>query len=140
MEKSIVIAIILICIGGVLWKTVSNIFYNCKTHHDTYEVVNYQLPDSSYQLLLADTPTKWEYGLMNVKSKSDICGADGMLFKFPVALPQTFWNKNTLINLDVYWLKNDTVVGKDFLPSITQNIHTTIASPKPVNMVVEIIR
>jgi hypothetical protein len=45
------------------------------------------------------------------------------------------------LDLDVYWLDGDRIVGKDFLPSIekTKKIFT-VTSPKKVDRVVEIIR
>jgi uncharacterized membrane protein (UPF0127 family) len=77
-------------------------------------------------------------GLMNVKKPVDF---DGMIFLFPEKNYRTFWNKNTYLDLDVYWLDNEEVVGKDNLPSIekTKEIFT-ISSPKPVDRVVEIVR
>ena len=77
---------------------------------------------------------------MNVKSKQDICGNDGMIFTFPIAMPQTFWNKNTLVDLDIYWMKGDKKVGQSKLLAITKSGLTTVSSPEAVDRVVEIIR
>lgn len=98
----------------------------------------FQIPSST--LLVADSPAKWEYGLMNVKNKNDICGHDGMIFTFPIAMPQTFWNKNTLVDLDIYWMKGGKKVGQDRLPAITRSGLTTVSSPEAVDRVIEIIR
>ena len=44
---------------------------------------------------------------MYVKNKEDIGGLDGMLFQFPDKKIRTFWNKNTVSNLDLYWIDGD---------------------------------
>jgi uncharacterized membrane protein (UPF0127 family) len=77
---------------------------------------------------------------MNVKSKQDICGHDGMVFTFPIALPQTFWNKDTLVDLDMYWMRGDEIVGQDILPAITKSGIKTVSSLEPVDRVVEVLR
>ena len=66
--------------------------------------------------------------------------ADGMIFLFPDKKPRVFWNKNTYVDLDIYWIFNDKVVGRDFLPSINKsNGVVYVSSPVPANKVVEII-
>ena len=78
---------------------------------------------------------------MYYKNKKELKGADGMIFIFPEKEYRTFWNKNTYLDLDIYWLDNDSVVGKDYLPNIlkTKKIFT-VDSGKEVNKVVEIVR
>ncbi len=106
-----------------------------------YEIIDYQIQSKNYRLLVADTPSKWEQGLMYVRSTSDIRGADGMIFLFNDASVKSFWNKNTVSDLDVYWILDDAVVGTGFLPSIEKsNSLVTISSPKGVNKVVEIVK
>ena len=64
-----------------------------------------------------------------------------MIFIFPDKEFRNFWNQNTYLDLDVYWLDDDKVTGKDYLPSILKSKETiTISSPKEVNKVVEIVR
>ena len=64
-----------------------------------------------------------------------------MIFLFPDIKPRVFWNKNTFIDLDVYWILGDKVIGRDFLPSINKsNGVVYVSSPVPVNKVVEIVR
>jgi len=100
------------------------------------KTITYQLEDNKYQLLVADTPEKWEKGLMYVKKKD---GFDGMIFYFPDKEYRSFWNKNTLVDLDVYWLIDNKVIRKDVLLAITKNGLQTVCSQKPVNRVIEII-
>jgi hypothetical protein len=98
----------------------------------------YKIGEKKYCLFEAKNEVEWMRGLMNVKKPVDF---DGMIFLFPEKNYRTFWNKNTYLDLDVYWLDNEEVVGKDNLPSIekTKEIFT-ISSPKPVDRVVEIVR
>ena len=113
---------------------------HCVTHHATYDVIAYKLKTNNLKLLVADTPDKWTYGLMNIKSKKDICNAEGMIFKFPIALPQTFWNKDTLVDLDVYWMNGDEIERTSELTAITTVGPQTISSPVSVSTVIEIIK
>ena len=98
----------------------------------------YKIGEKKYCLLEAKNEVEWMRGLMNVKKPVDF---DGMIFLFPEKNYRTFWNKNTYLDLDIYWLDNEEVVDKDNLPSIekTKEIFT-ISSPKPVDRVVEIVR
>ena len=106
-----------------------------------YQTTNYLLLATNYLLLVADSPEKWEKGLMFVKNKQDIGGADGMIFLFPDKKPRTFWNKNTLVDLNLYWLEDDNLVGKSLLTSIEKTREVvTVSSPKAVNKVIELIR
>lgn len=93
---------------------------------------------TTYKLLTASNPTEWRTGLMN---RTSLDGADGMIFIFPDKQRRTFWNYNTYLNLDVYWMRGDSVVGKEKLHAIDspKNIKI-IQSPEPVDRVVEIVR
>ncbi|MDH7476054.1 MAG: DUF192 domain-containing protein [Microgenomates group bacterium] len=100
--------------------------------------INYFLENKNVTLLIADTPEKWERGLMFVKKLDD---ADGMIFIFPDKKIRTFWNKNTFVDLDIYWINGKNIIGKDFLPSISKTGKiTTVDSKKEVNKVIEIIK
>ncbi len=143
-RRNVVIGLLLLFIGVLfvfsnLRRTTLVSSNSCKTHHDTYQVISSKFQVPSSKLLVADSPEKWEYGLMNVKSKKDICGHDGMIFTFPIAMPQTFWNKNTLIDLDIYWMNGEKIEGKALLPAITKEGLRTISSPVPVKEVMEIV-
>lgn len=112
-----------------------NIFLPGKKYRD-FTTVSYRLENRSYKLLVADTPAKWEKGLMNFRKLESV---SGMIFLFPDKKHRTFWNKNTLMDLNIYWLDDDKVVGKSFLPSIEKSKQiVTVNSPKPVNKVVEL--
>jgi len=105
------------------------------------KLISYSLEGKTYKLLLSKTPLEHQKGLMFYRRKKELKGADGMIFIFSDKNYRTFWNKNTFLDLDVYWIDGKKVVGKDFLPSIekTKEIFT-VTSPKKVDRVVEIIR
>ena len=143
--RNIILALLVLAvvgsIGSYIWQGFSSKEgYKCSTHHDTYVVKMVTIDSKNFNVLVADSPAKWEYGLMNVKSKKDICGNDGMIFTFPIAMPQTFWNKNTLVDLDIYWMNGEKKIGQSKLPAITKSGLTTVSSPEAVDRVVEIIR
>ena len=101
-----------------------------------FSILNYQLQSNSYKLLVADTPEKWGRGLMFLRKLE---GVDGMIFIFPDKQSRTFWNKNTLIDLDILWIDGEKVVGKSFLPSIEKSKEiVTVESPKSADKVIEI--
>lgn len=89
-----------------------------------------------YNLLIADNEEKQAIGLMNV---TNIEPYDGMAFLFTDTASRTFWNKNTLISLDLYWMNDGIIEGKSQLPSINDSKEVvTVTSNVPVNMVVEL--
>jgi len=101
----------------------------------------FKIKGKTYKLLVAKDPKDWQKGLMFYRSKKELNGAEGMIFLFPNKNYQIFWNKNTFLDLDIYWIDGEKIIGKSFLPSIkkTKNIFT-VTSPKLVDKVVEIIR
>ncbi|MFZ2206200.1 MAG: DUF192 domain-containing protein [Microgenomates group bacterium] len=106
-----------------------------------YDKTSFKLSTTNLRLLVADTPKKWERGLMFVTNKNDIGGLDGMIFNFPDNQMRTFWNKNTLSHLTLYWISKGKVIGISDLPSITKtNTITTVSSPSEADTVIEIIK
>ena len=112
-----------------------------------YESTFYHLPSkfnlqtfTTYHLLIADTPQKWERGLMYIRNKEDLGGLDGMLFQFPDKRVRTFWNKNTVSNLDLYWIDDGKIVGSSKLPAIGESGEiTAVSSPQEIDQVVELL-
>ncbi len=128
----------------VLTKKIKNIYFRKSYLNENFQIKElsepllvYNLNGKPLLLKIADEPKEWEQGLMFVKNPVDF---DGMIFVFPDKQIRYFWNKNTFIDLEVYWLDDDKIIGKDFLPSIkkTKEIYT-IKSPAPVNKVIEVI-
>jgi len=107
-----------------------------KKSWDGYEARIVTIEGKEYYLLVADTAEKQEVGLMNV---TDLAPYDGMIFISNEISPKTIWNKNTLMDLTLIWMLDDTVVGKSDLPAITKSKEIVrVNSPKPVNIVVEL--
>lgn len=102
-----------------------------------YETKTLQMGEAKLEVLIADTEEKRTKGLMGVTSLE---ANSGMLFIFPDFSPRTFWNKNTLIPLDLIWIANGHVVGISSLPSVMQsnNQIARISSPEAANWVVEV--
>ena len=97
----------------------------------------YQINSKNYCLLTASNQEQWQKGLMFYKKPVDF---DGMIFIFPNKQIRSFWNENTYLDLDVYWLEDNKTVGKSFLPSILKSKETVVVkSPDKVDRVVEII-
>jgi hypothetical protein len=105
--------------------------------------MSYTLNKKTYKLLVADTSEKREKGLMFYRKLEDV---DGMIFIFPDKQIRSFWNKNTFMDLDIYWLatsvsKSGTnrLLGSVFLPSIEKTKKERIVeSTLPVDRVIEI--
>lgn len=114
-----------------------NIYLN-KKFSNTFSI--YIIEGQIYHLLQAKTPVEWTKGLMYYKNKSELEGADGMIFIFPVKMVQSFWNKNTYVDLDIYWMDGDKIVGKSYLPSVLKSKKIVVVnSGKKVDRVVELI-
>jgi uncharacterized membrane protein (UPF0127 family) len=127
---------IIILIGVGLLIVGAIIFQSYSVSSNT--TVDYKLNNRTYKLLKAGTPKEWEKGLMNVRKPTEI---EGMIFLFPDKQIRNFWNKNTFVDLDVYWLNDKNIVGKELLPSIEKSKNLVIISSlKPVNRVIEVIK
>lgn len=110
---------------------------HCQNKFATVYLIN----NKNYCLLTANNQGEWERGLMFYKSKQELKSVDGMIFVFPDKQMRSFWNKDTYLDLDLYWMNDEKVVGKSFLPSILKSKETvTIKSSEKVNKVVELIK
>lgn len=100
------------------------------------EITNFQLNGQNYRFATAQTKTQRYQGLMFVR---ELIGVDGMIFLFPDKDIRIFSNRNTLVDLKVYWLQDERIVGKDFLPAFEKSEEIIrVYSPAKVNMVIEI--
>ncbi len=101
--------------------------------------IEYQLEGKDYTLLTAKAIWEKTKGLSGIQP--DQRGAfDGMIFYFDPPEQAMFWNKDTHLNLELYWIKNGQVLRKDFLPSIDSAGLTTITAPQEIDQVIEIIQ
>ncbi|MEN3014332.1 MAG: DUF192 domain-containing protein [Endomicrobiia bacterium] len=105
---------------------------------EDYKIIDYEIEGKIYKLLLADTPKKWAKGLMH---KRNLKNADGMLFVFPEKRKPTFYNKNTYLDLEIYWINGSSVVAKNYLASIEKTkIIVYVEAPDYVDKVAEIVK
>lgn len=87
-----------------------------------------------YSVELALTGEERAVGLMN---REEMAEDHGMLFRFESPRPVTMWMKNTLIPLDMIFIRRDgTVAG--FHENAEPLSLETIASPEPVLYVLEL--
>jgi len=106
---------------------------------ENYNVETMNIAGTAYKLVVADTPQKREKGLMFVRKQT--AEYDGMVFRFPDKDIRNFWNKNTFVDLQLYWMLDGEVIGTSDLPSIEKsNDYVIISSPSPADTVVEIIQ
>ncbi len=85
---------------------------------------------------IADSVDEWVRGL---SGRVMLAENTGMLFIFPHEEKKIFWNKDTIIPLDVIWLRNSEVVGVSYLFAIkTGEDPIRVYSPQPVNSVLEV--
>lgn len=89
-----------------------------------------------FTMRIADTDDLRAQGLQNVELLSS---DEGMLFTFEGSpAVQHFWNKNTLVHLNVVWVKDDIIIGVDELLPEPTNGRMIVSSPERVNAVLEI--
>ena len=128
--------------GILLLIGISALYFQQKSSNNQplwpdYTIEERMIEGKNYKLIKAQTPQQWEKGLMFVRGKQN--EYDGMIFSFPKKEQRTFWNKNTFVDLHIYWMDGEAVVGKDVLPSIVSSgTIVTVASPQPVNGVIEL--
>lgn len=88
----------------------------------------------AYRVELALDGRQRAVGLMNRESMAE---DRGMLFRFDTVRPVTMWMKNTLIPLDMVFIRQDgTVAG--YHEDAEPLSETTIASPEPIRYVLEL--
>lgn len=104
---------------------------------DDYEVIVHEIEGKKLRLVVADSSSRFQKGLMYVRKPVDF---DGMIFYFKTPQPQVFWNRNTFEDLDVYWIRNEKVIGKSFLSSVEKTGLKTVTSPGFIDTVIEVIR
>jgi uncharacterized protein len=62
---------------------------------------------------------------------------EGMLFLLERPVQTRFWNKDTLLDLDVLWLRNNAVIGITQLRNEPEHGRIVISSPGLVDTVIE---
>ena len=68
---------------------------------------------TTYTAYIADEPRIRELGLMNV-TEADLPADHGMIFVFPYDQSLSFWMRNTIIPLDIAYLRSDGTIVKTY--------------------------
>lgn len=115
----------------------ASLFFLKKDHCENTKAKIYRINSKNYCLLTANNQKQWERGLMFYKRPVNF---DGMIFIFPNKEYRQFWNENTYLDLDIYWLNDDKLVGKSLLPSILKSKEIVVVkSNEKVDKVMEVI-
>jgi hypothetical protein len=88
------------------------------------------------QLEVAETPQQQQIGLMN---RTQLADDRGMLFPFDPPRPVAFWMKNTLIPLDMVFVRNNQVayVARN-VPPCKADPCSTYGTPVEIDQVIEL--
>lgn len=104
---------------------------------DNSEKVILNIEGREYILFTARTALERARGLSGIR---ELKGGDGMIFYFDSPQSPTFWNKNTYLDLELVWMRNGEIVGRDFLPSEDEAGLITKSAPQEVDQVVELVK
>jgi uncharacterized protein len=83
----------------------------------------------------AVTLSKRQKGLSN---RQDMCDQCGMLFIFPSKAKQTFWMKETYVDIDILFLSSDLKVVTHIISPKKDNTELVYESKEEVDLVLEI--
>ena len=103
-------------------------------------LVERTIDGQDHLLLTAKTDQERARGLSGIMSLDEIAPAQGMVFYINPPQRASFWNKDTHLDLTLYWLNNGQVIGIDNLPSIDSAGLVVIDAPGITNEVIEIIK
>jgi len=68
---------------------------------------------TTYTVYIADTHETQQIGLMNT-TEAELPADRGMIFVFPVDRHQSFWMRNTIIPLDIAYIRSDGTIVKTY--------------------------
>jgi hypothetical protein len=90
------------------------------------------------QKVTLDVAVTEQEKMRGLSGRTALCDACGMLFVFDSAIPQTFWMKDMLFDIDVLWINQNTIVGLQKDISHRRQEKEVFISPKPADKVVEL--
>jgi uncharacterized protein len=103
-------------------------------NHSTVTVIRADEIRFSFNAEVATSDRDQTYGLMFVRSMPD---DQCMIFSYASPKPAAFWMKNTLIPLDMLFVRPDGVIGQIKAKARPQD-ETSIYSKGPISAVIEI--
>ena len=139
-KKIIGLAVVALIVSGcfLLWKS-KNIHVAQSIPSGQFAQKNITVGSITVATYIADTEAKRGRGLMEVKSLHE---NEGMIFLFDSTLQQSFWNKNTLLDLDIIWIAGENIVGvsKNLPPETGMNplLYKIYYPPQAVDKVLEV--
>jgi hypothetical protein len=68
---------------------------------------------TAYQALVAESYEQQQLGLMNIRD-DELADDQGMLFDFDADRAQSFWMRNTIIPLDIAYIRSDGTIVKTY--------------------------
>jgi len=102
--------------------------------HSTLVIAGQNGAQNNFAVEVATSDAEQSYGLMFVKSLDD---DQGMIFPYNPPRVVAFWMKNTLISLDMLFVRPDRTIGRIVSMAKPQDL-TPIPSQEPVIAVIEI--
>ena len=124
---------ILACLQGSLSTTAASPARNAVLPLDTVIIDAARGPVRFAAEIAADQESQ-EKGLMY---RTRLAPDAGMLFDFHSPEPQTFWMKNTVLPLDMIFIRGDGIISS-IAPNAVPYSETPIPSTEPVRAVLEI--
>ena len=131
------ISVVIALMVGVYAFIVTRPVYLAETDlaaRTTERAATVSVGDATFRVTLARTEDERAKGLMHITSLAD---DEGMVFVFEREESQTFWNKNTKLNLIVVWIAGGKVIGVSNLPNDDDGIRL-ISSPAPITHALEV--
>lgn len=88
---------------------------------------------------IANSSGEWQQGLSGTKPELPLANKT-MLFIFPQRMVRTFWMKDMLFPLDIYWFAGEDLVGvsRGVEPPRAGEEPVTVVSEGPVDRVLEV--
>jgi len=136
MPKKLVLValLLLIALTTLFWATRGASSTRPNFLHSRFDITNENGKIFSFAAEIARTPEEQAYGLMFIQSMPD---DSGMIFPYSPPREISFWMKNTLIPLDMLFIRPDHTIGRIVAYAKPQDL-TPIASQQSVIAVIEI--
>ena len=150
MTVTLRICVVTVLLGGLTAGGVSCRGSDAPSRNDrdAMETADLELNGQAFRVWVARTDQERNQGLMNVTAEELAPLPDGtergMLFVFSDEADRAFWMKDTIISLDIAYLKTDgTIVKTHTMPALARTslgLWATFSSGAPARFALEINR